>query len=205
MLKLVVLLIPLVDQQSQTQLYGSFLGSPSTHSHLSRRPRDEEDGISEDGDLTDEEEEWYDEGEEQDGEYDDDVDEYPQVQEAYSPDPRRFLTRPPPASLSQDASSPQSILREPGSVASSPADERRVLLATKMPSYSGSNSDTIGSGGRRPTIGSTASPRVRRLSNIARRKSISKPPRGSSSFGQTVSCRQGSFIPHKYGHVYCMP
>ncbi|KAF8605185.1 hypothetical protein BDV93DRAFT_439599 [Ceratobasidium sp. AG-I] len=55
-----------------------------------------------------------------------------------------------------------------------------------MPSYSGSNGDTISSGGRRPTIGSTASPRARRLSNIARRKSVSKPPRGSSSFGQTL-------------------
>jgi hypothetical protein len=138
--------------------------------------------MSENGDLTDQEE-WSDE----EGEYGDyDVDEDQERHDGpRTLDAQHLIIRPGPA-LSEYGTSPQSILREPGSVASSP-DERRLLLTTKVPSYSDDASEIRG----RPhgqTFVSTASPRTRRLSIISRRKSVSRPPRGSSSYGQTVSC-----------------
>ncbi|KAG8737451.1 hypothetical protein FRC10_008168 [Ceratobasidium sp. 414] len=179
-------------QQSQTQLYGSFLGSPSTRSHLPRGSRDEEESIiSEDGDLT-EEGEWEDgDGdEEQDEEDEDDVDEDQDQSDAYTADPHGHFPRHFPASLPRSpgvpfndhAPSPRSILREPGSATPSPG-ERRILLVTKMPSYGSGASDAGTTPGRRAT--SISSPHMRRLS-VAHRKSVSKPPRGSSSFGQTL-------------------
>ncbi|CAE6480796.1 unnamed protein product [Rhizoctonia solani] len=164
-------------QHSQAQLYGSFLGSPSNVSHMRRGVEDEEAMMSEDGDLTDEDEEWS--GEEQEGgDYGADEDQ----EQDDIPDAQTLLIRPGPA-LSEYGTSPRSILREPGSVVSSP-DERRLLLATKVPTYS-DNSDSQGRP-RGRTLGSTASPRIRRLSIINRRKSMSRPPRGSSSYGQTL-------------------
>ncbi|CCO26595.1 Imitation switch two complex protein 1 [Rhizoctonia solani AG-1 IB] len=167
-------------QHSQAQLYGTFLGSPSNASHMRRGADDEEANMSEDGDFTDQEE-WSDE----EGEYGDyDVDEDQERHDGpRTPDAQHLIIRPGPA-LSEYGTSPQSILREPGSVASSP-DERRLLLTTKVPSYSDDASEIRG----RPhgqTFASTASPRTRRLSIISRRKSVSRPPRGSSSYGQTL-------------------
>ncbi|QRV90697.1 Transmembrane amino acid transporter protein [Ceratobasidium sp. AG-Ba] len=181
-------------QQSQSQLYGSFLGSPSTRVNFPRRQRDEEESVlSDDGELT-EEGEWEDDsGDEEhtEGEGEDDVDEEYDQTDVFISDPQRHLQRPPPP-LSRSpgipygeyGSSPRSILREPGSVTSSP-DERRLLLVTKMPSYSGSGGSETDSPRLHRTGGSVGSPGPRRLS-ISRRKSISKPPRGSSSFGQTL-------------------
>ncbi|GAB1519448.1 hypothetical protein RhiTH_002514 [Rhizoctonia solani] len=167
-------------QHSQTQLYGTFLGSPSNVSHMRRRLEDEEANVSEDGDLTGEEE-WSDEEREGD---DYDVDEeQEQDDESHDLDAQRLIIRPGPM-LNEYGTSPRSILREPGSVASSP-DERRLLLATKVPTYSDNASDSRG----RPlgqTFTSNSSPRTRRLSIVSRRKSISRPPRGSSSYGQTL-------------------
>ncbi|CAE6428329.1 unnamed protein product [Rhizoctonia solani] len=167
-------------QHSQAQLYGSFLGSPSNISHMRRGVDDEEANISEDGDLTDEEE-CSDEEEEEDG-YDVDEDRE-RDDELQGLDAQHLMIRPGPA-LSEYGTSPRSILREPGSVASSP-DERRLLLASKVPSYSDNTSDSRGRP-RGQTFASTASPLTRRLSIIGRRKSISRPPRGSSSYGQTL-------------------
>ncbi|KAG9100534.1 hypothetical protein FRC06_004039 [Ceratobasidium sp. 370] len=92
-------------QHSQTQLYGSFLGSPSTRSHFPRRLRDEEESItSEDGDLT--EGEWEDEDEEQDEEDEDDADEDRDQTDAYTSDPHGYFSRPHPASLSRSPGAP---------------------------------------------------------------------------------------------------
>jgi hypothetical protein len=156
---------------------------------MPRRQRaDEEAVVSDDGDLTDEEGEWSDEEEEEDY----DVDEgQEQSDGAQASNTQILLVRPPPP-LGEHVASPRSILREPGSAPSSP-DERRLLLATKMPSYSGGTSDSDSGRLRRATLGSAASPRAQRLSTLGRRKSMSKPPRGSSSFGQTVSCWRGSY------------
>ncbi|CAE6473471.1 unnamed protein product [Rhizoctonia solani] len=166
-------------QHSQAQLYGLYLGSPSNASHM-RREVDEEEGIvSEDGDLTDEEGDWSDEEQDESDEYD--VDEGQEQGEALGT--QHLIIRPGTA-LSEDGTSPRSILREHDSVASSP-DERRLLLSTKVPTYSDNMSDSRG----RPhghTLGNTASPRMRRLSIINRRKSLSRLPRGSSSYGQTL-------------------
>ncbi|CAE6480983.1 unnamed protein product [Rhizoctonia solani] len=187
-------------QHSQAQLYGLYLGSPSNASHM-RREVDEEEGIvSEDGDLTDEEGDWSDEEQDESDEYD--VDEGQEQGEALGT--QHLIIRPgtalsqeqgealgtqhliirPGTALSEDGTSPRSILREHDSVASSP-DERRLLLSTKVPTYSDNMSDSRG----RPhghTLGNTASPRMRRLSIINRRKSLSRLPRGSSSYGQTL-------------------
>ncbi|KAG8763255.1 hypothetical protein FRC11_005032 [Ceratobasidium sp. 423] len=163
-------------QHSQAQLYGSFLGSPSNAIHMRRGLGDEEAVMSEDGDLTDEEGEWSDEELEEGDDYDYDVD------QEHVLDAQNLVIRPGPA-LSEYGTSPRSILREPGSVVSSP-DERRLLLTTKVPTYSDNTSDSRGRP-RGQTLGSTASPHLRRLS-INRRKSLSRPPRGSSSYGQTL-------------------
>ncbi|KAL5641605.1 hypothetical protein ACGC1H_001921 [Rhizoctonia solani] len=163
-------------QHSQAQLYGTFLGSPSNSSRM-RRELDEEEGImSEDGDLTGDEGEYSDEEREEGDDYD--VNEAQYQDELL--DTQHLLIRAGPA-LSELGTSPRSILREPGSVVSSP-DERRLLLATKVPTYSDNTSDR---GRPRGQLGSPASPRMRRLS-LNRRKSISRPPRGSSSYGQTL-------------------
>ncbi|CAE6469193.1 unnamed protein product [Rhizoctonia solani] len=163
-------------QHSQAQLYGTFLGSPSNASRM-RRELDEEEGtMSDDGDLTDGGE-YSDEEREEGDDYDVDED---QEQDGLL-DTQHLLIRAGPA-LSEFGTSPRSILRETGSVASSP-DERRLLLATKVPTYSDNTSDRGRSRGQ--TLGSTASPHMRRLS-LNRRKSISRPPRGSSSYGQTL-------------------
>ncbi|KAG9124660.1 hypothetical protein FRC07_010722 [Ceratobasidium sp. 392] len=175
-------------QHSQTQLYGSLMGSPSTRSHIPRRQRDEEESIvSEDGDLT-EEGEWEDEEGEDDEQ--DEGEEY-DVDDAYDhdvhiSDSQRHYPRPLPhiqgVHFNDHPPSPRSILREPGSVTGSP-DERRHLLAHKMPTYGSGASDTDSTHLRHTS--SISSPRMRRLS-MAHRKSVSKPPRGSSSFGQTL-------------------
>ncbi|KAG8726383.1 hypothetical protein FRC12_023450, partial [Ceratobasidium sp. 428] len=177
-------------QQSQTQLYGSLMGSPSTRSIIPRRQRDEEESImSEDGDLT-EEGEWEDEeyeDEERDEDEDDVDEEYDQTEPHTVSDPQRHLhralSRSPAVQFNDHISSPRSILREPGSTTSSPVGERRLLLAHKVQSYGSGASDTDSTHLRRTR--SISSPRVRRLS-VAHRKSVSKPPRGSSSFGQTL-------------------
>ncbi|CAE6456113.1 unnamed protein product [Rhizoctonia solani] len=165
-------------QHSQAQLYGTFLGSPSNVSHI-RRLSDEEEGIrSEDGDLTDEEEEEWSNEEREGDDYDVDED-----QEQDDPSETQHLLIRPGPTLSEYGASPRSILREPGSVTSSP-DERRLLLATKVPTYSDNTNDSRGRP-RGQALGSIASPHTRRLS-INRRKSVSRPPRGSSSYGQTL-------------------
>ncbi|KAJ1311803.1 hypothetical protein OPQ81_010268 [Rhizoctonia solani] len=166
-------------QHSQAQLYGSYLGSPSNASRMRRVMDDEEAGMSEDGDLADEEEECSDEEGEEGESYD--VDEDQERSDAL--DTPHLLVRSGPG-LSEDGTSPRSILREPGSVVSSP-DERRRLLATKVPTYSDNTSD-YGRRSRGQTFGSPASPHMRRLSVINRRRSVSRPPRGSSSYGQTL-------------------
>lgn len=135
----------------------------SNVSYIPHRQGDEEAVISDDGDSTDEgsrfDQEDYDVNEDQESN-----------ERAYASDTQNGLIYRP------------SLLREdaPGS------DERRPLLAAKIPSYLGKATDLDLECTHKGILDDTESSGARPFSVAGHRKNISKPPRGSSSYRQTV-------------------